>query len=61
MNLFIAVVFACVSGECNFSSVEKPFYSMEDCQSVMRKSVDLLAEQNIPAYGTCVVIKINHT
>jgi hypothetical protein len=56
MNLFIAVVFFCASGECYFWKAPTNYYSQEECVKAVDRFTTLLEDKEIPSFGNCLVV-----
>ena len=59
MNLFIAVIFFCVSGECSFWKSEVGYYNVEECAKQVEKIMTILEDNGVQSAGTCLPINLN--
>jgi hypothetical protein len=56
MNLFIAVVFFCVGGQCYFWQGNQNYYTKAECEKVVKKFVDELYDKGAQGAGTCLPV-----
>jgi hypothetical protein len=59
MNLFLAVVFFCLNGECAFWKSEVGYYNVEQCAKEVQKMMTVFEDQGVPSAGTCLPINLN--
>jgi hypothetical protein len=56
MKIFIAVIFACQQGTCQFMQSEDVFFSEKECEAMLTAGINNAKQYRFLAQGVCLEI-----